>query len=200
VSIKTKYWKMTDDLRMFPGWILRHVPGHTGIWLRARFLRRALGGAGANNIFHENVRIVSPKKLHIGDHCSLAAGVFITAGGGVTIGNHVGMGPDTKIWSVNHRFSDPDTPWMGQGYDQEPVFIEDDVWLGANVFVMPGVRIGRGAIVSAGTVLSKAVPAYAIVAGNPGRVVAWRKAPVGSGADSVPALRLATASGTTDAR
>jgi len=57
------------------------------------------------------------------------------------------------------------------------VTIEDDVWLGANVFVMPGVTIGKGAIVSAGSVVNKSVPSYAIVVGNPARVIGWRKQP-----------------------
>jgi acetyltransferase-like isoleucine patch superfamily enzyme len=76
---------------------------------------------------------------------------------------------------VNHRFNDPDVPWILQGWESKPVVIEDDVWLGANAFVMPGVTIGKGAIVSAYAVLAKSIPPYAIVAGNPARVTGWRK-------------------------
>jgi maltose O-acetyltransferase len=82
-----------------------------------------------------------------------------------------------KVWSVNHRFDDPDQPWLLQGWELKPVVIEDDVWLGANVFIMPGVTIGKGAIVSACAVLSRSVPPYSLVAGNPARVVGWRKQP-----------------------
>ena len=66
---------------------------------------------------------------------------------------------------------------MLQGWDHEEVVIEDDVWVGANAVIMPGVRIGKGAIISASTVVMKSVPPYAIMAGNPGRLVGWRKPP-----------------------
>jgi acetyltransferase-like isoleucine patch superfamily enzyme len=89
----------------------------------------------------------------------------------------VGLGPDVKVWSVNHRFGDSDRPWLLQGSDYHEVVIEDDVWLAANVFVMPGTTIGRGAIVAAGSVVNKSIPPYALFAGNPGRVVGWRKRP-----------------------
>ena len=111
----------------------------------------------------------------VGSNCNFARRVFITAGGGVRIGDWVGIGPDVKIWSVNHKFSDPDSPWASQGWDYKEVIIEDDVWIGANSFIMPGTRIGKGAIISACTVVSKSVPPYAVMAGNPGRVIGWRK-------------------------
>jgi maltose O-acetyltransferase len=176
---KDWYWKLRSDIPAITFWFLAHIPGWTGIKLRRMFLPRWLGACGANPIFHTNIRITNPEKLRIGDACAFADGTFFTAGGGITIGNYVATGPDVKIWSVNHRFENPDIPWMEQGYEYNPVFIEDDVWLGASVFVKPGVRIGKGSIISAGTVLSKSVPAYSIVAGNPGRVVGWRKRPEG---------------------
>src|SRR5690606_13730549 len=110
---------------------------------------------------------------------------FINGGGGVTIGEWVGIGPDSKIWSVNHRFEDPETPLLLQGYEKQPVVIEDDVWLGANVFIAPGVTIGRGTIVAAGSVVNKNIPAFALVCGNPGRVIGWRKKPESSRMESV---------------
>ncbi|MBK6388079.1 MAG: acyltransferase [Rhodoferax sp.] len=115
--------------------------------------------------------------VSIGSNCSFGQDVFITGGGGVRIGDWVGLGPDVKIWSVNHRFDDANRPWMLQGWNHSEVVIEDDVWLAANVFVMPGTTIGRGAIIAASSVVNKSVPAYALFAGNPGRVVGWRKRP-----------------------
>ncbi|MBW8886690.1 MAG: acyltransferase [Fibrobacteres bacterium] len=179
--MKNWYWTMRSEIPEFFFWFLNRLPGKTGIKLRKVFLPRWLGACGTNPVFHTNIRITNPERLKIGDSCAFADGTFFTAGGGITIGNFVATGPDVKIWSVNHRFEDPDIPWMEQGYEQNPVVIEDDVWLGASVFVKPGVRIGKGAIISAGTVLSKSVPAFSIVAGNPGRVVGWRKRPEGGG-------------------
>jgi len=113
--------------------------------------------------------IVAGDRAHLYEHLERG---FARAGR-PAVGGH--FGPDVKVWSVNHRFDDPDTPWQLQGWEAKEVVIEDDVWLGANVFVMPGVIIHKGAIISAGTVVNKSIPAFALVAGNPGRVVGWRK-------------------------
>ena len=120
--------------------------------------------------------IVAGDRAHLYEHLERG---FARAGR-PAVGGH--FGPDVKVWSVNHRFDDPDTPWQLQGWEAKEVVIEDDVWLGANVFVMPGVIIHKGAIISAGTVVNKSIPAFALVAGNPGRVVGWRKRPAAAAA------------------
>lgn len=176
-SLKRIYWRLKRELKQVGLSVLSPIPGRTGQWLRRHTYRSVLGKLGERTVIQQGFRVTTPNKVKVGSHCNFAQGVFITGGGGVTIGDWVGIGPDTKIWSVNHRFEDPDRPWLLQGWEHKPVVIEDDVWLGANVFVMPGVTIGRGAIVSAGAVVSKSVPPFALVAGNPGRVVGWRKTP-----------------------
>lgn len=171
------FWLWRSEYRGLALWFIFFIPGFTGQWVRRKLLRHYLRSIGDDMVMHDRCWLTNPENISFGSHCNFAKGVFITGGGGVTIGNYVGFGPDTKVWSVNHRFEDPDTPWQLQGYDKLPVVIEDDVWLGADCFVMPGVTIGRGAILSAGTILMKSVPPFAIVAGNPGRVVGWRKRP-----------------------
>ena len=175
--IRRHYWWWRHELRDLTLWYASRVPGGTGDWVRARVFRRHLGALGPDTRIGYGFRVTSPDKIRIGSHCDFNEGVFITGGGGVTIGDYVGLGPGVKIWSVNHRYQDPDTPWIQQGHELLPVVIENDVWLGANCFVMPGITIGRGSILSAGTVLMKSVPEFAIVAGNPGRIVGWRKQP-----------------------
>jgi acetyltransferase-like isoleucine patch superfamily enzyme len=175
--LKRTFWGLRAELKTIVVWILGGMPLQMGIWLRARLLPRFLASMGTENIVQEGFRISAPERVSIGSHCNLGADVTIAGGGGVRIGDWVGFGPGTKVWSVNHRFEDPDTPWQLQGWERKPVVIEDDVWLAANVFVMPGVTIGRGAVVSASAVVSRSVPPYALVAGNPGRVVGWRKRP-----------------------
>lgn len=176
--IRRAYWKIRAECKELSLWLICAIPKGVGDWLRSKTLPHFLADLGDSTIIQDRFRVANPEKVSIGSHCNLAQGVFLTGGGGITIGNYVGMGPDTKVWSVNHRYEDPDIPWIKQGYEKLPVVIEDDVWLGASCFVMPGVRIGKGAIVSAGTILMKSVPPYAIVAGNPGRVVGWRRQPV----------------------
>lgn len=180
--LKAMVWSLRTEVKAIALAALCAMPFRIGVWMRARLLPAFLGAMGANTTVHTGLRVTMPQKVRIGSHCHFGPDIFITGGGGVTIGDWVGFGPDVKVWSVNHRFEDPDTPWLLQGWESKPVFIEDDVWLAANVFVMPGVRIGRGAVVSAGSVVSKSVAPYAIVAGNPGRVVGWRKRPDGEAA------------------
>jgi maltose O-acetyltransferase len=151
------------------------LPLRIGIRARQKVLPYLVGSFGENNQLQPGLRISTPQKLFIGSNCQFNERVTITAGGTVRIGNWVGIGPSAKIWSANHKYSDPDVPYMIQGWDLKEVVVEDDVWIGANAFIMPGVHIGKGAVISAGSVILKSVPSYAIVAGNPGRVIGWRK-------------------------
>ncbi len=175
--IRRHYWWWRHEIPELVRWYAAHLPGGIGEWARVRILRRQLGGLGEHTRIGYGFRVTNPELVCIGAHCDFNEGVFLTGGGGITIGDYVGLGPGVKIWSVNHRYEDPDTPWLLQGHEKLPVIIEDDVWLGANCFIMPGLTIGKGSILSAGTILMKSIPAYAIVAGNPGRIVGWRKQP-----------------------
>jgi len=116
----------------------------------------------------------SGRNVSIGDNSGL--GYNLRIGGKVTIGNNVMMGHDCIIWTLNHRFDRLDIPMTEQGfYPEEPVEIGDDVWLGARVIILPGVKVGRGAILAAGAIVTKDVPEYAIVGGNPARVIKMRQ-------------------------
>ena len=92
------------------------------------------------------------------------------------------MGPGVRIHATNHS-ADLHLPMMLQPLREADVVIEDDVWLGANVIVTSGVRIGRGAIVAAGAVVTKDVPPYAIVGGVPAKVLRMRLPSVEGGGD-----------------
>jgi acetyltransferase-like isoleucine patch superfamily enzyme len=174
---KEYYWELRKECTDLYLRFVMSVPCRLGAKLRDLLLPSQLGGMGENNYIQDSLFVSDPKKFFIGNNCHIARRVTITAGGGVRLGDWVGIGPDAKIWSVNHRYSDPDTPYILQGWDYAEVVIGDDVWIGANAFIMPGVRIGKGAIISAGTVLVRSVPDYAVVAGNPGRIMGWRKKP-----------------------
>ncbi len=176
-ALKRFWWSFREECKAFALWFLLRMPLSFGVWLRGRLLRRFLAHMGRNTIVQHGMRLTNPEKISMGSNCNFGQGVFLTGGGGIRIGDWVGLGPDAKVWSVNHRFDNPDVPWLSQGWEHKEVVLEDDVWLGANVFVMPGVTIGKGAIVSAGSVVNKSVPPFAIVVGNPGRVVGWRKRP-----------------------
>ncbi|TCL61380.1 acyltransferase [Allofournierella massiliensis] len=95
---------------------------------------------------------------------------------GVSIGNDVMIGPFLLCYTQNHEFKDVNIPMIEQGFsERKPIHIEDNVWIGARVTILPGVTLGTGCIVGAGAVVTKDVPPYAIVVGNPGRVVKYRE-------------------------
>lgn len=112
--------------------------------------------------------------VRLGDNSGIGINARLEAH--VTIGNDVMMGPECMIFTANHSFSRTDIPMRLQGYDApRSVVIEDDVWIGARVIILPGVRVGRGSIIGAGSVVTHDIPPYSIAAGNPARVIRSRK-------------------------
>lgn len=114
----------------------------------------------------------SGRGIEIGDRSGLGVNCRI---GPCRIGRNVMMGPDVVFVTGNHEFSRTDVPMIDQGgQGPKPIEIGDDVWIGTRVVVLPGVRVGDGAILAAGAIVTKDVPEFAIVAGNPARVVRLR--------------------------
>jgi len=103
---------------------------------------------------------------------------FIASNTTITIGNNVMFGPNVTIRGGDHNTSVTGKFMCDivekRKKDDQPVVIEDDVWIGSRAVILKGVRIGRGAIVAAGTVVTKDVPAYSIVAGIPAKVLKFR--------------------------
>lgn len=113
------------------------------------------------------------RSLSIGDRSGV--GINCQLQGEVTIGSNVMMGPEVYIYTRNHAHDRVDIPMIEQGYEEErPVIIEDDVWIGSRVTILPGVTVGRGAVIGASAVVTKDVPAYAVVGGNPAKVLKMR--------------------------
>lgn len=95
--------------------------------------------------------------------------------GGIEIGEDVMIAPGVVISSVQHPYADTSTPMYSQDRIYGRIVIEDDVYLGSNAVVTPGVRIGRGAVVGAGAVVTGDLPPFAVAVGVPARVVADRR-------------------------
>lgn len=118
----------------------------------------------------------SDGSLTLGRNTALSPGVHVSADGGrIVMGAHVAIGPYTVLRAANHRFGRVDVPIMQQGHEAGEIIIEDDVWIAANCTITPNVRIGQGAIVGAGAVVTKDVAAWTIVAGVPAVVIGHRK-------------------------
>ena len=105
----------------------------------------------------------------IGDHTRV--GLHNTIIGPVTIGDHVNLAQGITVTALNHNFADTDKRIDEQGVSTIPVVIEDDIWIGANAVVLPGVTIGHHSVVAAGAVVTKDVPPHSLVAGVPAKII-----------------------------
>ena len=115
--------------------------------------------------------------IQIGNHCVINSGCVIYSGNGVLIGNYVAIAANCTLAPTNHEFSSRARLIREQGFraSKGGIVIEDDVWVGANCVLLDGTRLMRGCVVGAGTVIRGEVPEYAVVAGDPVRVIGWRK-------------------------
>lgn len=113
-------------------------------------------------------------RLEIGDGAWIGQQCFLHAGGGLFIGRNVGIGPGVKIITSQHTEAGRDVPILHSPIEFAPVTLEDDVDVGVGAIILPGVRVGRGAQVGAGAVVTQDVPPYAVVAGVPARVIRER--------------------------
>jgi acetyltransferase-like isoleucine patch superfamily enzyme len=123
------------------------------------------------------IRIEHPECVEFGRDVSVAAFVHIWGGGGVRIGDRVLIGSHCAIASETHDYAASD---MHASHSRKPVVIEDDAWLGTHAAILPGVTIGKGAVVGAGAVVTKDVEPGAIVAGVPAKIMAYRPVSAGS--------------------
>ncbi len=178
-SMKEIYWSDVvnkDGRFQYLNAFLGCLPGALGDKLRARIVPRYFKKAGKNTFIARRVRIYGAQHLSVGDNVAFAEDGFIQAQGGVTIGDDTIFGPDVKIWTVSHKTGSLDIPIVQQGYEKDPVSIGKSSWIGANVFLMPGVTIPDGCIVSAGAVVGiKQYQPFSIIAGNPARVIGTRE-------------------------
>jgi len=156
--------------------LVRNFPGSLGFYLREKVLLKRFKTVGKNIKIHKGCIITNIQNVEVGNDVNLGINNYIQAGGGVFIGDNTLLGPYVNIWSQNHRYKNPLVPIISQGYDYKKVFIGKDVWIGANVFIMPGAKIGDHCVISASSVVgAKNYPPNLILAGNPARKIGERK-------------------------
>lgn len=147
---------------------------------------------GRGSVIHQSVRMDTPpyRKFSLGDHSVIESfccinnavgdvvighhtrvGLHNTVIGPVTIGNHVNLAQGITVTALNHNFSDANKRIDEQSVTTTPVVIEDDIWIGANAVILPGVTIGSHSVVAAGAVVTKDVPPHSLVAGVPAKII-----------------------------
>ncbi len=158
----------------------RHLPGSDRPYslgskhIRGFLCRRIFSSAGKSINIEHGVFFGNGDNIAIGDFSGI--GLDCKVSGPLKIGSNVMMGPEVMIYTRNHNYSRTDIPMIKQG-DSEPKAVEigNDVWIASRVIILPGVKIGEGAIIGAGSVVTKDVPPYAIAAGNPAKVLKFRE-------------------------
>lgn len=151
---------------------------------------------GENVIFENGVLVFHPENISIGnniyighntilkgyyknemvidDHTWIGQGCFLHSAGGIEIGKAVGIGPAVKIVTSVHKDEDLSKPLIFCDLEFSKVIIENGCDIGVGAIILPGVKIGEGSIVGAGSVVTKDVEPYAIVAGSPAKVLRRR--------------------------
>jgi len=136
---------------------------------RQTVLGQVLGSIGQDSMVESPFHCVYGCNIHIGDHVYLNIRCTILDCGEVRIGHHVMVGPAVQVYTAAHLLQ---AEGRIRGLEiAKPIWIEDNVWIGGGAILLPGVRIGRNAVVGAGAVVSRDVLPDTVVAGNPARVI-----------------------------
>lgn len=179
-------------------WLFAWIPTPVGIAIRLFAWRWFFERCGSVR-FGTALSVIGMSRMSLGSRCRIGRLSFLSANSGrlvvddevaispcvhigadngtIIIGKNVAIGPGTVMRAANHKFGERDRPIMDQGHKAGNIVIEDDVWIGANCVILPDVRIGRGAVVGAGAVITRNVSPFTIVGGVPARPIGYRGDP-----------------------
>jgi acetyltransferase-like isoleucine patch superfamily enzyme len=143
------------------------VPFHA---IRQGFLRAAGMKIGRKVAILRGTLVIRPDRIRVGDHCIIGFQCFLGGEAGIDIGSNVNIASFSVLLGGYHDINSPT-------FDSvlRPTIVEDYAWIATRAVVLSGVRIGRGAVVAAGAVVTRNVPPYQVVAGVPARPIGERK-------------------------
>jgi acetyltransferase-like isoleucine patch superfamily enzyme len=145
--------------------------------MRNLFLSKTLPGCGGNLFVHPLVVFYYPKNVHLGNSVFINRGAIFMAPVKISIGNNVLIGPYALFNTGSHIYASRSTLIDDQEHNYGEIIIEDDVWIGGHVCILPGVTISKGAVVAAGAVVNKSVSPYTVVGGVPAKEIGVRNDP-----------------------
>ena len=184
-------FKENPKLKRVVDWLIMNQVQTRPRWY-VRMLAPLYQHRGRHAVIHRSVRMDTPpyRKFSLGAHSVVESyscinnavgdviigdytrvGLHNTIIGPVTIGSHVNLAQGITVTALNHNFDDTTKRIDEQGIATKPVVISDDVWIGANAVILPGVTIGRHVVVAAGAVVTKDVPDNTIVGGVPATII-----------------------------
>ncbi len=145
---------------------IKSVPFHV---IRRAYLRACGMKIGANVGLFRGCLIIRPEQISIGDNCIIGFQCFLGGEAGIVIGRNVNIAAFSILLGGGHDINDPTFTAI-----RKPIVVEDYAWIATRSTIMGGVRIGRGAVVAAGAVVTRDVAPYSVVAGVPARVIGQR--------------------------
>lgn len=133
---------------------------------------------GKNVYIERSNRFIEPRNIEIGDYVYIGIGGLYYGNGGLKIGNGTTMAHKVEITTFNHNYDYEGLQSVPYDYDYtfKPVIIGENAWIGAHALILPGVTIGEGAVIGMGSVVTKDVPKFAVVGGNPAIIIKYRNA------------------------
>lgn len=155
-------------------WPIRTLPGALGFGFRYLVLRLVAKRLEGACFIYPNVWISHSYGLEVGRGFSINTGAQIDARGGLVIGDNVMVGPNVVIATSDHNFSDTQGPMNSKDHVLKPVLIGSNVWIAANAIITGGVKISDGVVIASGAVVTSDIPAKAVAAGIPARVISYR--------------------------
>lgn len=158
------------------GWRFKN-PGKLAIGVGCEFISKKNISFRGNSFIGKNVFFSAEGgNIVIGDNSRLNMNVHINASdsGKIVIGDNCLIGPGVVMRATNHRYDNIEVPILVQGHEPGEILICDNVWIGANTVILANVCIGEGAIIGAGSVVNKSIPAMSIAAGVPAKIIKSR--------------------------
>lgn len=166
-KIISRFYNYYLDAKVALLWILGYIPFHS---IRLAIFRLAGVTIGRQSTIHIGCRFYQPKNITVGEGTIIGDHATLDGRAPLTIGNHVDMASGVWIYNSQHDIHAQDMRPI-----EAPVTIEDYVFIGPRAIILPGVTIGKGAVVAAGAVVTKNVPPRAIVGGIPAQVIGERQ-------------------------
>ena len=177
VFSRIKFWNNAD--RIGPDILLTHWRLYFKSTMKKLCVKKFKQfGVGAE--FRPGAYAEACSKISIGDNVVIRPGTFLFAdptdgGGSIIIEDKVSIGPGVHFYTNNHEFSDASQAIYDQGYptptENDSIILKKGCWIGAAVIILPGVTIGENAVIGAGSVVTKNIPAYTVAVGNPAKVI-----------------------------
>lgn len=165
--LRNKLYELKIGLMSMCTICVMKIPSH---YIRLAYLHLILGSIGKNCTICRNVEIRQPQNIFIGNNVVINKRVLLDGRGGkVQIGDNVDIAQDAFIWTLQHDYNDDFHKTCGGD-----VIIEDYVWVAARSNILPGTRIGKGAVVGTCSLVTKDVPRFSVVAGIPAKKIADR--------------------------